>query len=140
MRSLIASTQTNYVFFTGRVAAGAIAEKVLYLMNGVEIVAFVASIGNEFLFPPSATHPTPATNPEFLKLLETVDRATVDSFAPVRTPNAEAAKRMEELIMKFKQAEDSIGGTITCCIRNVPIGLGEPVFVGVSVFYFRVRD
>lgn len=109
-------------------AAGAIAEKVLDLMYGVEIIAFVGSIGNEFLFPPTAIHPSPSTNPEFLKLLQTIDRPTVDSFAPVRSPNKEAAQRMEELVTKFKDAEDSIGGTVTCVIRNVPVGLGEPCF------------
>jgi chorismate synthase len=112
----------------GRVAAGAIAEKCLRLISGVEIIAFVSSVGDEFLFPPTTTHPTPATNPEFLKLLDTVDRSTVDSFAPVRCPNSEAAARMEGLIRKFKEAEDSIGGTVTCVIRNVPAGLGEPCF------------
>ncbi|KAF2665668.1 chorismate synthase-like protein [Microthyrium microscopicum] len=112
----------------GRVAAGAIAEKFLRDVAGVDIVAFVSSIGDEYLFPPTATHPTPATNPEFLKLLETIDRPTVDSFAPVRTPNTEAAKRMEDLVTEFKEREDSIGGTVTCVIRNVPSGLGEPVF------------
>jgi chorismate synthase len=114
--------------FKGRVAAGAIAEKCLRLICGVETVAFVSSVGNEFLFPPTAIHPTPATNPEFLKLLETIDRPTVDSFTPVRCPNAEAAKRMEALIRHFKDQNDSIGGTITCVIRNVPAGLGEPCF------------
>jgi chorismate synthase len=98
------------------------------LISGVDIVAFVSSVGNEFLFPPTAIHPTPATNPEFLKLIETIDRPTVDSFAPVRTPNTEAASRMEALIQKFKAAEDSIGGTVTCVIRNPPAGLGEPCF------------
>jgi chorismate synthase len=112
----------------GRVAAAAIAEKCLKLISGVEIVAFVNSVGNEFLFPPTAIHPTPATNPEFLKLLDTIDRPTVDSFSPVRCPNTEANTRMEALIHKFKEAEDSIGGTVTCVIRNVPVGLGEPVF------------
>lgn len=112
----------------GRVAAGAIAEKCLRLISGVEIVAFVSSVGDEFLFPPTAVHPTPAVNPEFLKILDTIDRPTVDSFAPVRCPNSEAASRMEALIRKFKEAEDSIGGTVTCVIRNVPAGLGEPCF------------
>jgi chorismate synthase len=114
--------------FKGRVAAGAIAEKCLRLISGVEIVSFVSSVGNEFLFPPTATHPTPATNPEFLDLLETIDRPTVDSFAPVRCPNGEAAKRMETVIRNFKEQSDSIGGTVTCVIRNVPAGLGEPCF------------
>jgi chorismate synthase len=91
-------------------------------------VAFVSSIGNEYLFPPTALHPTPATNPAFLEMLEIVDRPMVDSFAPVRCPNGEASKRMEKLIGEFKAREDSIGGTVTCVIRNVPVGLGEPCF------------
>lgn len=112
----------------GRVAAGAIAEKYLREAYGVEIVAFTASIGNEFLFPPSATHPTCATNPEYLKLIETIDRKTVDSFLPVRCPNEDVNRRMEELVQQYKEREDSIGGTVTCVIRNCPSGLGEPCF------------
>jgi chorismate synthase len=88
----------------------------------------VSSIGNEFLFPPTANHPSPSTNPEFLKLLETIDRKTVDAFVPVRCPNKEAADRMEQLVADFRDRQDSIGGTVTCVIRNVPVGLGEPCF------------
>lgn len=113
---------------TGRVAAGAIAEKYLREAFGVEIVAFTASIGNEFLFPPTPTHPTSATNPEFLKLIETIDRKTVDSFLPVRAPDGEVSGRMEKLVQEYKAREDSIGGTVTCVIRNCPSGLGEPCF------------
>jgi chorismate synthase len=91
-------------------------------------VAFTASIGNTFLFPPTPTHPTSATNPEFLKLIETIDRKTVDSFLPVRAPNEEVNRRMEQLVGEFKEREDSIGGTVTCVIRNCPTGLGEPCF------------
>jgi chorismate synthase len=112
----------------GRVAAGAVAEKILSLLYGVEIVAFTSSVGSEFLFPPTPTHPTPPTNPEFLKLLDSITRETVDSFAPVRSPHPEASARMEALIAKFRDAQDSIGGTVTCVIRNVPVGLGEPCF------------
>lgn len=115
--------------FAGRVAAGAIAEKILRLMYGIEIVAFTSSIGSEFLFPLNQSHPTTsATNPDFLSLIGSIDRTTVDSFAPTRCPNAEAAERMEALVTKFRDAQDSIGGTVTCVIRNVPLGLGEPVF------------
>ncbi|ORY08949.1 chorismate synthase-like protein [Clohesyomyces aquaticus] len=112
----------------GRVAAGAIAEKYLREAYGIEIVAFTASIGNEFLFPPTATHPTAATNPEYLKVIETIDRKTVDSFLPVRCPNEESSKRMERLVADFRDRQDSIGGTVTCVIRNCPSGLGEPCF------------
>ncbi|KAF2625547.1 chorismate synthase-like protein [Macroventuria anomochaeta] len=112
----------------GRVAAGAIAEKYLRDAYGIEIVAFTASIGNEFLFPPTATHPTASTNPEYLKMIDTIDRKTVDSFLPVRCPHEESNQRMEKLIGEFKEREDSIGGTVTCVIRNCPTGLGEPCF------------
>jgi len=114
--------------YIGRVAAGAIAEKVLRLAYGIEIVAFTSSIGSEFLFPPTAAHPTATTNPDFLKLIDTIDRPAVDSFQPVRCPNTEATKRMESVIEHFRDAHDSIGGTVTCVIRNVPTGLGEPCF------------
>ncbi|CAG7957344.1 unnamed protein product [Penicillium nalgiovense] len=112
----------------GRVAAGAIAEKFLTLAHNIEIVAFVSSVGNEHLFPATPEHPSPSTNPEFLKLIETIDRKTVDSFAPIRCPETDAAQRMTKVIEKFRDNHDSIGGTVTCVIRNVPVGLGEPCF------------
>lgn len=111
-------------------ASGAIAEKYLSLVHGVEIVAFVSSVGNEELFPPTSTHPTPSTNPTFLKLLDTITRQEVDhpDHLPVRCPNKEAANRMSEKIAEFRDKKDSIGGTVTCVIRNCPVGLGEPCF------------
>lgn len=112
----------------GRVAAGAIAEKYLSVAHGVEIVAFTNSVGPEHLFPETRTHPTPSTNPAFLDLIDKVSRKDVDSFLPVRCPNAETSKRMEELIADFRDRADSIGGSVTCVIRNCPSGLGEPCF------------
>ena len=112
----------------GRVAAGAIAEKYLSVAHGVEIVAFTNSVGPEHLFPETRTHPTPSTNPAFLDLIDTVTRQDVDSFLPVRCPNAETSKRMEDLIADFRDRADSIGGSVTCVIRNCPSGLGEPCF------------
>lgn len=112
----------------GRVAAGAIAEKYLSIAHGVEIVAFTNSVGPEHLFPETRTHPTPSTNPAFLELIDKVTRKEVDSFLPVRCPDAGASKRMEELIADFRDKQDSIGGTVTCVIRNCPSGLGEPCF------------
>jgi chorismate synthase len=110
------------------VAAGAIAEKYLREAYGIEIVAFTTSIGKEFLFPPTPEHPTASTNPEYLKFIETIDRKTVDSFLPVRCPDEESNARMEKLVAKYRDEEDSIGGTVTCVIRNCPTGLGEPCF------------
>ncbi|KAH0014250.1 chorismate synthase, partial [Aureobasidium melanogenum] len=112
----------------GRVAAGAIAEKYLKLAHGIEIVAFTSSVGHEQLYPATADHPTPSTNPEFLKLIDEITREKVDEFLPVRCPDEQANDRMADLIAKYKQKEDSIGGNVTCVIRNVPSGLGEPCF------------
>lgn len=111
-----------------RVAAGAIAEKYLRLAHGVEIVCFVTSVGTTHMFPPSVEHPTPSTNPAFLKLIETIDRETVDKFVPVRCPDEKASAAMAEKIAEFRDNHDSIGGTVTCVIRNCPSGLGEPAF------------
>jgi chorismate synthase len=112
----------------GRVAAGAIAEKYLKLAYGVDITAFVTSVGNVHLFPPTADHPTPSTNPDFLSLLQSIDRETVDQFLPVRCPDEKRSKEMEEYIAGFRDRNDSIGGTVTCVIKNAPSGLGEPCF------------
>ena len=112
----------------GRVAAGAIAEKYLRLAYGIEITAFVASVGTVHLFPPTPEHPSVSQNPAFLELIRDIDRATVDKFLPVRCPSEEVSRRMEEYIAGFKERDDSIGGTVTCVIRNLPSGLGEPCF------------
>jgi chorismate synthase len=100
----------------GRVAAGAIAEKYLSVAHGVEIVAYTNSVGHEHLFP------------DFLELIGRITREEVDANLPIRCPGAEAGKRMEAVIEDFKERQDSIGGTVTCVIRNCPSGLGEPCF------------
>jgi chorismate synthase len=73
-------------------------------------------------------HPHPSTNPEFLRLLDEITREKVDTFAPTRCPHPVISARMEVLITKFRDSNDSIGGTITCVLRSVPNGLGEPSF------------
>ncbi|KAG7450768.1 chorismate synthase [Guyanagaster necrorhizus] len=120
----------------GRVAAGAIAEKYLKLAYGIEVVAFVSSVGKIHL-PSTVASPSSsdadnddaqdAVSEEFKHLLATVTREQVDSH-PIRCPHPETAERMTQRIVRAKDAMDSIGGTITCVIRNVPPGLGEPVF------------
>ncbi|KAF7306402.1 Chorismate synthase [Mycena indigotica] len=117
----------------GRVAAGAIAEKYLRLAHRVEIVAFVSSVGKIHL--PTTVESTneegdEAAEPlsqEFRNLLSTVTRSTVDQH-PTRCPHPETAERMKQRIIRAKDASDSIGGTVTCVVRNLPPGLGEPVF------------
>jgi len=112
----------------GRVAAGAIAEKYLRVAHGVEIVAWTSSVGPEHLFPPSREYPSPSQNPAFLELIDTITREKVDSFLPVRCPDETVCKKMEEVIADFRDRQDSIGGVVTCVIRNCPSGLGEPCF------------
>lgn len=95
----------------GRVAAGAIAEKVLRLRYGVEIVAWVSSVG-------TIDSDTNA---------ETVTRDAVDATS-VRCPDASAAEAMQQAIVAAADDGDSLGGVVSCVCRNLPAGLGEPVF------------
>ncbi|HOW97970.1 MAG TPA: chorismate synthase [Kiritimatiellia bacterium] len=96
----------------GRVAAGAIAEKLLKQHFGVEIVAWVSAVG--------------AVEAPDLAGRE-ITRPDVDAHA-VRCPDAEAAQRMEAAIRQAREARDSTGGVITAICRGVPAGWGEPVF------------
>ena len=95
----------------GRVAAGAIAKKILSLSGNVEIRAFVRSI-----------HLIEAPEPGHFPTLSVVEAS------PVRCPHPETAARMAALIVEARSAGDSLGGVIHCGIRGVPAGLGEPVF------------
>lgn len=115
----------------GRVAAGAIAEKYLSLVCNVEIVAFVSSVGR-IAIPfiednKNDNEDSPAVSKEYLEFLQTITREKVDSSA-VRCPHSETAEKMTKRIEQVKAQDDSIGGTITCVIRNCPAGLGEPCF------------
>ncbi|KAI5967401.1 ARO2 [Candida margitis] len=105
----------------GRVAAGAIAEKILHEVNNVEIVAFVSSIGEVGM-------DRNAQDPTFQNILNTITREQVDNVGPVRCPDDGVRDEMVKVIEKYRDAKDSIGGVVTCVIRNCPIGLGEPCF------------
>jgi chorismate synthase len=96
----------------GRVAAGSVAEKFLRDRHGVEIVAWVSAVGELDAPEVDALH---------------IDRAAVDQSA-VRCPHAETAGRMIAEISRVLEVADSVGGVVTCVCRNVPVGLGEPVF------------
>jgi chorismate synthase len=91
-----------------RVVAGAIAKQVL---EGITINAFVSSVGDIFINKP----------------YQELDFALTESN-PVRCPDPETAAQMEAYIKEIKKQGDTVGGTITCVIQNVPVGLGEPVF------------
>ncbi|KAG6837224.1 hypothetical protein H0H93_013092 [Arthromyces matolae] len=123
----------------GRVAAGAIAEKYLKIAYGIEIVAFVSSVGKIHLpsniAPPSLVpsgnedddDAQDALSEESRHLLKTITREEVDKYT-TRCPHPETSERMTQRIIRAKDSLDSIGGTVTCVIRGVPSGLGEPVF------------
>lgn len=91
-----------------RVVAGAIAKQML---KSIKINAFTSSVGDIFL-------EKPYQSLDFSK--------TEDNI--VRCPDAEYADKMIEKIKEIRKEGDTIGGTITCVLQNVPIGLGEPVF------------
>jgi chorismate synthase len=115
----------------GRVAASAIAEKYLAIAYGIEIVAFVASVGDITMEPavPIGSKDKTAWIESYSKwwdFLKTVNRKMVDSNE-VRCP-AEISEKMRERIIQARDSHDSIGGTVVCVIRNLPPGLGEPCF------------
>jgi chorismate synthase len=91
-----------------RVVAGAIAKQVLPF---IKINAFVSSVGDIFIDKP----------------YQNLDFSLIESN-PVRCPDTDTAAKMEEYIKAIRKTGDTVGGTITCVIQNVPIGLGEPVF------------
>lgn len=95
----------------GRVAAGAIARVILEKELGLETIAWVDSIG------------TVDADPEIIpKSKSEVDRNDV------RCPDEKAAVLMEEKIREVRKVGDSIGGTVRAAVRNVPPGLGDPVY------------
>lgn len=105
----------------GRVAAGAIAEKVLKLKSNVEIVAFVSGVG-------SVSMNRDPSDAKFLEVLQTITREKVDACGPIRCPDAGVSAEMTKVVEQHRDAKDSVGGVVTCVIRNCPVGLGEPVF------------
>ncbi|PAW81656.1 MAG: chorismate synthase [Opitutia bacterium Tous-C8FEB] len=97
----------------GRVAAGAIARKVLALAGGVEVRAFLTQV-HDIAVPAEALAAFPTL-------------ADVEA-TPVRCPHPETAARMIERIKAVRSEGDSVGGIIECRVRGLPAGLGEPVF------------
>ena len=96
----------------GTVASGAVAEKILRDKFNIEIVAWVSSVGEIDSVPADSN---------------VISRADVDSTI-IRCPDHAAAATMEKLVAELKEKGDSVGGVVSCVIRNVPVGLGEPTF------------
>jgi chorismate synthase len=95
----------------GRVAAGAVARKVLREQFGVEVLAYVSQVQ---------------------KIAAEIDpekvRARDVEANIVRCPDAQAAVRMIRLIEKMRTAGNTVGGIVAGLARGVPAGWGEPVF------------
>src|SRR5579862_8362014 len=95
----------------GRVAAGAIAKKLLRERYGVEVLAYVKQVQRIMA----------EVNPETVKFAE------IESSI-VRCPEPKAAEKMIRLIEKMRKAGDTVGGIVEGVARGVPAGWGEPVF------------
>lgn len=95
----------------GRVAGGAIARKLLRVVAGVEVVAWVSRVQEI----DSKVDPLVVT-------AEHVDANII------RCPDPAAAERMIARVDEVRRAGDSVGGVVSCVARGVPPGLGEPVF------------
>ncbi|WP_040281987.1 chorismate synthase [Psychroserpens damuponensis] len=91
-----------------RVVAGAIAKQFL---SSIKINAYTSSVGDLFLEKP----------------YQDLDFSKIESNA-VRCPDQDVAEQMIAKIKDIKKEGNTIGGTVTCVLQNVPIGLGEPVF------------
>lgn len=92
-----------------RVAAGAVA-KLLLKKYSVEINAFVSQVGD-------------LKAPHYLQL----DLSKTEDNI-VRCPDPVTAEKMIALIDEVRLSRDTVGGVVTCVIKNCPVGLGEPVF------------
>ncbi|MFK5957458.1 MAG: chorismate synthase, partial [Lutibacter sp.] len=90
------------------VVGGAVAKQVI---SEIKINAFTSSVGDIFMEKP----------------YQEVDFNKIESNI-VRCPDAASAEKMIAKIEEIKKQGDTIGGTVTCVIQNVPVGLGEPIF------------
>src|SRR3989338_7973455 len=112
--------RSSYRETWGRVFAGSIAKKILKKVFGIEIVAYVAQV-SDILAP---LDPNKVT----LKDVES---------SPTRCPHPVCAKNIEALIEKAKVEGDSLGGVVGVVVKNMPVGLGEPVFDKLDADLFK---
>lgn len=94
-----------------RVIAGAIAQLWLQRTHHIRITAFVDRIGDAALPLPYHAYDL-----------------TLAERNPLRTLDPEVEKQMADLIRQTASAGDSIGGSVTCVVQNMPAGIGSPVF------------
>lgn len=99
-----------------RVAAGVIAKKILARAFGGEVLGYVVRVGDVI-----ADVPDDVT-------FEQIERNADGTPNIVRCPDPDAAAKMIARIREVRKEQDSIGGIAEIVARNVPAGLGEPVF------------
>ena len=90
------------------IVGGAVAKQ---LIKDIKITAFTSSVGEIFIDKP----------------YQDLDFSTIEQNM-VRCADPLIAEKMIEHISEIKKQGDTVGGTITCVIQNIPVGLGEPIF------------
>lgn len=97
-----------------RVCAGALAKLALQQL-GINIVAYTSQVGEIALAGDYTSY----------------DLSQAENNA-VRCPDVETAAAMEQLILDVKRDGDTVGGVVTCVVKGVPVGLGEPLYGKLS--------
>lgn len=96
----------------GRVAAGAVAKKILKLYSGVEIVGYVQAVQD-------------------IELVDVDHDAVTEEMVEAniaRCPDPNVAEKMIARIDEIRKTGNSIGGVVEVVAKNVPSGIGAPVF------------
>ena len=93
-----------------RVVGGALAKLVLN-QSGISISAYTSQVGSVELDMPYSS----------------LDLSTIDDNI-VRCPDSQVAQQMIDLISQVKAERDSVGGVVSCVVKGLPVGLGEPCF------------
>ncbi|KAI9124451.1 hypothetical protein K1719_004373 [Acacia pycnantha] len=98
----------------GRVASGAVARKILKEFSGTEVLAYTSQVNTIVLPDDLIDH----------------DTLTIDQIESniVRCPDPQYAEKMIAVVDDIRLKGDSVGGVVTCIVRNCPRGLGSPVF------------
>lgn len=97
-----------------RVCAGALAKLALQ-QQGIQVQAYTSQVGDIVLEKPYTEYNLSLTESNV-----------------VRCPDSEKAAAMEQLILSVKHDGDTVGGVVTCVVKGVPAGLGEPLYNKLS--------
>jgi chorismate synthase len=111
LRAVAGGGRSSARVTAGWVAAGAVAMKLIRHLSDCDVMAWVARVGDIAMD----------------MLPEDITREAIEAN-PVRCPDPQAARAMEERILAVRKAGDSVGGVVEGQIRGLPAGLGEPVY------------